>query len=151
LVPALAAWAAWRRLRGRPLPPRGWPLLGSLEMAAGFVVHLAATVLAWLPLQFLSLVLVLRGAALVARGRRFARRLTFPILFLFFMFPLPFAWTKAAGLWLQDVVGTASALVLNLFTVCYLRGNTLYLTAAARPLVIADECSGLRQIEAFVA
>ena len=67
------------------------------------------------------------------------------------MFPLPATWTNYAGFVLQDWVAQLSAAILDLFVVCYRRGNSLYLAGVPAPLVVAAECSGLRQIVSFVA
>ena len=150
LVPLISGWIAWCISRQMKVPAEGAVILGSLEILVGCLVHLAAVVIAWPPLDFFGLVFILRGIALVIGGRAWAKAYTFPIWFLFFMFPLPVTWTSAAAIWLQDVVSRVSAGVLNLFSVCYREGNTLYL-AGAEPLVVAEECSGLRQIVAFVA
>jgi exosortase/archaeosortase family protein len=56
-----------------------------------------------------------------------------------------------AGLWLQDRVAQVSAALIDPFVVCYRRGNSLYLAGVSEPLVVAAECSGLRQIVSFVA
>jgi exosortase len=52
---------------------------------------------------------------------------------------------------LQDWVAQISAAILDPFIVCYRRGNVLHLAGVPEPLVVAAECSGLRQIVAFVA
>jgi len=114
-------------------------------------VHGAATVLAAPLLDFLGLALVLHGLALLLGGQAWARGLRFPIVFLFFMFPLPSLLTSAVAVWLQDVVSGLSAEVLNLTWVCHRKGNALYLPGCEQPLFVAEECSGLRQLVAFVA
>lgn len=151
LVPLISGWLVWRwRRRGAPRV-QGQPLLGSLEMTAGGLLHLAATVVVWPPLDFVGLLLVLRGMALVVGGRNWAAELSFPGLFLFFMFPLPVTWTGALAIWLQEVVSWASAGILDLMWVCHRSGHSLFLAGLDQPLVVAEECSGLRQIIAFVA
>jgi len=71
--------------------------------------------------------------------------------FLFFMFPLPVTWTGAAAVWLQDTVSRVSAPVLNLFWICHRRGNELVIAGLEDNLLVAPECSGLRQLVAFLA
>jgi exosortase len=77
--------------------------------------------------------------------------LWFPILFLFFMFPLPVVWTSYAALWLQEWVSSISTEVLQMFLVCRRQGNAIFLAGLKDPLIVAEQCSGLRQIVAFVA
>ncbi|HMP58846.1 MAG TPA: exosortase/archaeosortase family protein [Gemmatales bacterium] len=148
LVPLAALALAWRR--GWPLgTPRPW--LGSFEMAAGLVIHLTAVVIPWPLLEFAGLFLMLRGWALSEGGEALARAWLFPSLFLFFMFPLPILWTNALAVWLQEWVSTGSAAVLNVVTVCHRQGYQLTLAGLGEPLVVAEECSGLRQLIAFLA
>jgi exosortase len=151
LVPLVSGWLAGRYLRRAGWPVAGDTRLGCLTVLAGCIVHLATLVAGWPPLDFVALALLLRGLAVAAGGRAWAGGFTFPILFLFFMFPLPVTWTGTAALWLQDGVSRVAAAVLNLFVVCYRRGNSLFLAGVPEPLVVAEECSGLRQIVAFVA
>lgn len=148
LVPLLAVGLAWRK--GTPSGASA-PALGSLTLASGIMLHLAAVVLRWPILDFAGLVLILRGWALCVGGRPLASAWLFPSLLLFFMFPLPVVWTNAAAVWLQEWVSRASAAVLNLITVCHREGYTLTLAGLSEPLVVAEECSGLRQMVAFVA
>jgi exosortase len=151
LVPLVSGWLAWRYWRQAGVPARADGGPGLAALASGCLLHLAALVTGWALLDFLALALVLRGFAVSLGGRVWARGFTFPILFLFFMFPLPGLCTTAAALWLQGMVSGASAAVLNLFTICYQRGHALHLSGMSQPLVVAAECSGLRQILAFVA
>lgn len=150
-IPILAAIPAWMYIRRTPLPMTAEPFLGCMYLAAGGVCHLVAQVVMWPPIDFFGLVLILRGLALAAGGRAWARGFTFPILFLFFMFPLPVKWTGYVSIWLQDVVSIVSATVLDPLITCYQRGNRLELVGVSKPLIVAEECSGLRQIVAFVA
>ncbi|MCI0459351.1 MAG: exosortase/archaeosortase family protein, partial [Gemmataceae bacterium] len=149
-VPVISGWLAWRQLNKHGIPASGEVPLGCALLLFGGVVHLAAVVIAWPPLDFVALVIILRGLAVTVGGRQWASDFTFPILFLFFMFPLPITWTSLVALWLQNVVSTVSAGILELFMVVHLRGHTLTV-AGVDPLVVAPECSGLRQIVAFVA
>lgn len=151
LIPLLSGWLCWRWFQTHPLPDQGSPLLGALDILAGCWLHLVSVLVLCPPVEFVSLAMVLRGLAVVAGGKSWARGLNFPIGFLFFMFPLPVPWMQAASVWLQEAVAKISGEVLDLFTVCHQRGTYITLAGAAQPLVVAPECSGLRQMEAFVA
>jgi exosortase len=151
LILPISAWLALRYIGRVGLPSQGQAGLGATGILLGCLFHLAAVVAGSLLIEFVGLALVLRGLAVTAGGRDWARGLAFPILFLFFMFPLPQTWTGAAAVWLQDWVSRISGDLLDLFIVCYRRGNSLFLPGLRDPLVVAEECSGLRQIVAFLA
>ena len=144
---ALAIWARWSDV----IPRQGNLTLGLLYLLVGSLVHFGALIFGWLLLDFAAMAFVLRGLAVVVGGRDWAWRLSFPILLLFFMFPLPEGWTARIAVWLQDIVSRASAGVFELFFVCMRKGNSLHIAGVSEPLFVAEECSGLRQIVAFVA
>lgn len=154
IVPFLSLFLAWRCCRRGPLPGVGDLRLGTMYVLTGGLFHAAAQVIHLPPIDFFSLVLVLRGLAIGVGGREWANRLIFPMLFLFFMFPLPVTWTGAFANWLQDVVSRMSRGILQLFIVVGGSGNTIRLRGqdgSIESLMVAEECSGLRQIVAFVA
>jgi exosortase len=151
LILPISGVLAGLALRRQGWPERGQWLLGSAYALVGCLVHSAAQVTAWPPLDFFALVFTFRGLALAAGGREWAAGFTFPTLFLFFMFPLPVTWTSYAALWLQDWVSRISGAVLDLLFVCHQRGTALHIAGLSEPLVVAEECSGLRQIVVFVA
>jgi len=150
-VPLISGWLAWRYLEKAGRPGAGEVGPGVASLVAGCITHLFAVTLGLAVIDFIALAMVLRGLAVCVGGRPWASGFTFPILFLFFMFPLPGLLTAMAALWLQNWVSACSAAVLELFTVCYRRGHSLLLAGVNEPLVVAAECSGLRQIVAFVA
>ena len=101
--------------------------LGVVFLIAGSLLHWLAIVV-WLPpVDFLALTTLLFGIALVIGGRRLAQQLQFPILFLFFMFPLPALLTDIAAVFLQGwVAGTAVYLMQAVIPV-YQQGYVIYL------------------------
>jgi exosortase len=151
LIPLISGWLAWHAFRQVGQPVQGDAFTGGSAIVAGCLLHFPALVSGWLFLDFFALVLVLRGIAVCVGGKTWARAFTFPILFLFFMFPLPENWTTGIALWLQNIVSQVSAALLDAVFVCYRRGNALYIAGVGAPLFVAEECSGLRQIVAFVA
>jgi exosortase len=150
LVPVVSGYLAvraWNRYGG---PQQGAPLGGLAWIVGGTLVHFLA-LLVWLPpLDFLALAAILFGAAVMVGGRKWASRFQFPILFLFFMFPLPAPWINQMTIWLQDNVTTLSTYVLDLFIPTNRVGNFLHPLGQA-PVEVGEACSGVRQMIAFVA
>jgi exosortase len=150
-VVPISLWLGWRMARRVGPPQGGEGLFASLNLLIGLVLQGAAVVVRWPPLSYLALICILRGTLVAAGGRRWADAFNFPLLFLFFMFPLPVTWTSYLSLWLQDIVARVSETVLSLFVVCHRVGHSLRIAGVDRSLVIAEECSGLGQIIAFAA
>src|SRR5262249_33494044 len=132
----------------------GWPDKGNVPaglvwLTGGCWLHLAAVLLWWPPIDFAALVTILHGLAVLAGGRQWARGFRFPILFLFFLFPLPVALTQPMAEWLQAVVARLSTHVLALFLPAHRNGYEILLPGAQ--LNVGEACSGLRQMLAFTA
>src|SRR5206468_4291265 len=108
LVPVVALFLAWREL-ARPDRPYGYSTSWVWWVAAGCCCRLLAAVVPLPPLDFLALAALLRGLALLVGGGGLARRLQFPILFLFFAFPLPAVLVDGAAVGLQGVVAEGAA------------------------------------------
>lgn len=151
LVLPISILLGWYALRDAPLSEGGELGRGMLNIVAGVVAHLGEVLISWIFLDFIALALVIRGIALIIGGGEWARRLRFPILFLFFMFPLPTAWTTWLALQLQEFVAMVAGAVLNVLFVCYRQGTSLQIAGVKEKLLVAEECSGLRQMIAFLA
>lgn len=151
VVVPISVWLGWRIYR-RVGPPRGGEGgFASINLVVGLLLQGLAVVVRWPPLSYLALICIVRGTLVAAGGRRWANAFNFPLLFLFFMFPLPVTWTSYLSLWLQEIVARVSETVLSLFVVCHRVGHSLRIAGVDRSLVIAEECSGLGQIIAFTA
>jgi exosortase len=146
-VPVVSAYLAWGVLRRQGLPAGGNYALGALLLGLGCLLHFA-TLLVGLPLvDFLALATMLFGLAVLVGGARWARGFAFPILFLFFMFPLPAVVDLRAAVGLQRVVATAATGVLQVFVPAYQQGNKIVLPGQS--LEVGAQCSGMRQVVAF--
>jgi exosortase len=125
--------------------------LGWIALVLGGLSHLVAILLVVPLLDFLTILLLVRGGLLFAGGRRWAAAFVFPLVFLVFMFPLPPMWLSTLALWLQDIAARVSETILSLFVVCTRNGHNIRIAGVDGSLVVAEECSGTRQIVAFVA
>jgi len=148
LVAPLAIYFAWERrakLRRIPIEPSWWgviPLgLGSLSLTIG---RLGAELMA----MRTAFVLTLIGLVLLLLGRRIFRALAFPLVFLFFMIPLPQSLVNIVAFPLQLVAADLAVNSLHALEIPALReGNIIHL--ATTELFVAEACSGLRSLMAL--
>ncbi len=151
LVPFIC-FALTLRAGSRAGPPvNGQKRMALLTLIPGGVLLMAATLIPWPLITFFALCLILRGTVVAIGGRAWAAYFTAPILFSFFMFPVPVTWTAYSALWLQDVVSRICANVVDLFIVCRRTGTILQLAGVSPSIYVGEECSGLRQIVCFLA
>lgn len=155
LVLPAAIVLAWRAALQHPLPDAaiGKPteLLGIGLVLLGILAQLLGVLSRFLPIEFLAMALILGGAVIFLGGVTWGRHFAFPIFFLIFLFPLPAALTSTIAVQLQNDVASLSNEVLGWFFLCYRRGNNIHIAGVEEPMFVAQECSGIRQVMAFVA
>jgi exosortase len=148
LVAPLALYFAWERrrdLQRAAIKPSWWGLiplaLGSLALMIGRLgVELTA--------MRTSFVLTLIGLQILLLGREVFRVLAFPMLFLFFMVPLPQSLVNVVAFPLQLMAADFAVETLHLLHIPALReGNIIHL--ADTQLFVAEACAGLRSLMAL--
>ena len=89
------------------------------------------------------------GAVLICFGTQFYRLIAFPLLFLFFMVPLPDSVVLRVSFPLQLLASKISHMVIQAVSIPVLReGNMLYFAEAQ--LEVAEACSGIRSLVAYI-
>jgi exosortase len=95
-----------------------------------------------------SFVLTLIGLQILLLGREVFRILMFPLLFLFFMVPLPQSFVNVVAFPLQLIAADFAVKTLHLLHIPALReGNIIHL--ANTQLFVADACAGLHSLMAL--
>ncbi len=158
MVPLISAYAVWARreelakLRAEVYWPGIMPLLvgigahyfWSLSPAPG--THM---------FQGAALVLCVAGLSLLLLGPRFFGILAFPIAYLAFGVTISEMVMNKITFQLQMVATHGSALLLQMLGFAVdLQGNTVTMTLSdgtSLPLNVAEACSGMRMVVAFVA
>jgi len=157
LVPLIGAYAAWQmRDRLAALAPRPfWP--GVIPVATGIGVYafFLLSNRANHMFQGFGMVVTIFGLVLLLLGPRMTLPLTFPIAYLLLGLTISEAVMNQVTFALQAVAAKGGNVMLNIIGyTTEIRGNTLSVTTAGGetvPLNIAEACSGLRMVVAFVA
>jgi len=145
LVPLFSGFLVWqRRKQLAALPPQGsW--IGLPVLLAGVGALLLGDLTAENFLMRSSLIVVLTGLVLFHLGRDSFRVLAFPLLFLFFMVPLPATLFYAIAFPLQSLAARNAAWTLDHLGIpVLLDGNVIHLTRLS--LGVAEACSGIRSL-----
>lgn len=146
------AYRAWRRA-GPPWQTEVRPgelVLGEGLLALGLVLHFLASFLGMLLLDVVALILILRAGLLLLGGRQAVRNHGFACLFLIFMAPLPIVWYQPLANLMQRLVTSLSASVIGALGVPVFAEGYL-LSVPGHSMEMAEACSGLRQLTAFLA
>lgn len=152
LVPIVSGLLLWHRRpeNWRRLPIQGGAVAGSLLILFALFIKGLTLLVASLFLESTSMLLALAGVILTLGGWTIGRWFAAPMAFLFFMVPWPSAAYSRLAMPLQLLVSRWSAAALETASIPVLReGNLLHLPG--QTMHVAEACSGLRQLTAFLA
>jgi exosortase len=145
----LAFYFAWERRRALQAAQPRPAAAGAALIALSLGVWLAGIFGAELFLTRVSLIGVIAGTIWFLWGWQHLRILTFPILFLFLMVPLPAIIFNQIAFPLQLFASQVGELAISVAGIPVLRdGNILRLPS--RTLEVAEACSGIRSLVSLV-
>lgn len=145
LVPVVSAFFAWRLWRSWPVEARrpAPANVGLIVALLGLSVYLVALLQRAYFVAALTMIVILAGLLGALLGTAALRRMTFPVLFLIFMVPLPFI--EPLSVPMAQVTGAISAGVVRLLGVP-ITVNGAQISLPNAELVVGAQCSGLRSI-----
>jgi exosortase len=151
LVPFFSAFLVWKRreaVRRALVGVGSW--FGFVVLLAGASMLIVGQVGAENFLSRSSFIVVIAGLVLFHYGWPLLRVLRGPLLFLFFMIPLPSILFYAVAFPLQNIAARNAAWALDVLGVpVLLDGNVIYLTNLA--LGVTEACSGIRSLISLLA
>ncbi|RJP60912.1 MAG: exosortase/archaeosortase family protein [Candidatus Auribacter fodinae] len=150
LIPFISGFLVWRRRAD--LKKALWSYSGGtiVFLIMGFVMLFMASAWRFYFLGGLSLLVVLYGLTEYIFGRTIRKIMFFPILFLFFMVPIPEAWIANINLNLKFFATGIAVRFVELFGLALVQeGSRLYLPEGV--MTVGDVCSGLRSLISLLA
>lgn len=151
LVPLVAAFLLWRErstLRECALAPCWW--LGAALLVAALILRTCGYLFMFWSAMDYSLILTMAGLVLMVAGGQVFRRVWLILLFLFLMFPLPDTVHNLVSGPLQRVATMGSVFLLEASGTSVSRQGNMVLLGESIPVTVAEACSGLRMLTAFV-
>lgn len=149
LIVPLAFYFAWERramLKRAAIRPSWWGLPVMLLGTASLLVGRLGVELTSMRAAY---VLTLIGIVLLTLGWQVFKVISFPLLFLFLMIPLPQSLVNVIAFPLQLIAADVAVQALYLLEIPALReGNIIHL--ANTQLFVAEACSGLRSLMALL-
>lgn len=119
-------------------------------LVLGFFILLLASLWRFYFLGGLSMLVVLYGSIEYLLGKHVRKLFFFPILFLFFMVPIPEAWIAVINLKLKFFATEVAVRIVELFGISVVQeGSRLFFTDGL--MTVGDVCSGLRSLISLLA
>ncbi len=145
LIIPIASYLVWERRRALADAPNSPSLAGLGAIGLGLALLVAGVLGAELFLTRISLLWVLAGAIVFVLGWRHLQILSFPLLFLALMIPIPVLIFNHLAFPLQLFASRVGAAGLSALDIPVLReGNVIAL--ASIQLEVAEACSGIRSL-----
>ena len=149
LIVPLAAWFAYERKFKLARAPIEGSWLGLIPLSIGTLTLAVGRLGVELMNMRVSFVFTVIGLVLLVLGRPMFRILSFPLLFLFLMVPIPKSVVNIIAFPLQLLATDFAVKALYLLGIPALReGNIIHL--ANTQLFVAEACSGLRSLTALI-
>ena len=150
LVLPIALIILWVRRGSFPseaLKPSAW---GFVLLGSGFLVRYLGVIYYLDPLVYFSVIVTCAGFCLLLTGWRVLYWALPGILFLAFLFPMPFGVERSFSFTLQGVATTASCWLLQFVgEPAYASGHVIHIRE--QTLDVVQACSGLRMLVGFLA
>ena len=151
LVPLVAAFLVWRERKALSqcvVAPCWWGGIVLLVLAE--TTRMFGLLFMRLSMERYALVLAIAGLVLMVAGRQVFRRVVWILLFLFLMVPLPTVVHNLISPPLQRVATTGSVFLLEAVGISVSQQGNVVVLNGETPLAVAEACSGLRMLTAFI-
>jgi exosortase A len=149
LVPLISAFFIWNKREELSRAEVGSSSWGLVILAMSMVLYLLAFTGQVAVVARLMIVTSLIGLVLFNYGREVFGLLKFPLIYLVFMIPIPVTIYNLIAFPLQLFATKVSHFLISLVQIpVYREGNMLYFVQTQ--LEVADACSGIRSMMAFV-
>ncbi|HOP48877.1 MAG TPA: exosortase/archaeosortase family protein, partial [Desulfobacteraceae bacterium] len=149
LVPLISAYLVWQKrddLQKTPVSVNGW---GVVILCVSLIFYILSFAGAAAVVSRAMIVFSLIGLVIFNFGSAIFSLIKFPLFYLLFMIPVPVSIYGIVAFPLQLFATRVSELLLHLVSIpVYREGNMLYF--AQTQLEVAEACSGLRSMTAFI-
>ena len=151
LVPLVVIIFVWRdRKAFAALRPRPSWLSGIVVLLLAEIAKFYGFLSMRQSMERYALVLAVAGTVLFVMGREVFRRILWMVLFLFLMVPLPNVIHSRVGPPLQRLATSGSVFLLEAFGTRVTQQGNVVMLGDNTPMAVAEACSGLRMLTAFV-
>ena len=150
IVPFFAGYLIWKQKDKLQSTPISGTWVGLPVLLIGIAALVFGEIGAQDFIAGSSLIIVLSGLVLFNLGPAIFKIVSFPLLFLFFMIPLPAVIFYAIAFPLQTIAAKSATLALDLLGVpVLLEGHVIHLSHTT--LGVTEACSGIRSLISLLA
>jgi len=131
--------------------PRSFTSFGLALIILALLIHFASVIAGVFFMSGFSILLLVFGISLYLFGKEITKKISFPLSFLIFMFPLPLVAINAVSFPMRMFVTKSSVFILNIFTNIPVKREGFQILFPKGSLVVENPCSGLRSLIVMLA
>jgi len=150
LIPVVGAFMIWQKrdlLTQQKINPSTW---GIIIILAAMLMNIVGAISAEMFTMRTSLIVCITGTVVYLFGFRTFLIISIPVIYLFFMIPIPKVIWNQISFPLQLMAAELASTMVQLLGIPILReGNILHLSNTS--LEVVDACSGLRSLNSLLA
>ncbi|MDA9762189.1 exosortase/archaeosortase family protein [Desulfobacterales bacterium] len=124
--------------------------IGLVMIVFTFLLHIVATMVDINFISGFSMFFFIVGCFLYLLGGKITRELSFPILFLLFMFPIPGVYIDILGLPTKTIATTIGLGIIDLIDISYFRDG-FRIQLAESTMFVGTPCNGMKSLISFAA
>jgi exosortase len=151
LVPIVSAVLIWLKRRELKDIPLSYSKRGLLLIILALSMHLVSSREGVFFISGFSIVVFIFGASLFLFGSGITKRVSFPMLFLIFMIPLPLVAVNAISLPIRKIVIKSAMVILDNFLNLPVKREGFQIFLPHASLVVENLCGGLRSLIVMLA
>lgn len=150
LVPFITGFLIWKKRKLLKTKSTKHSMLGIVLILLAGTLHIFGTILYVFSLSAFSIIILIIGIVLFLWGKDITKCIWFPLVYLFFMIPLPMAIISLISFPLKMFAVEIGAWLVRIANVpVYKEGFNIFIPAGR--LLVGNPCSGLRSLIAFLA
>jgi len=150
LIPFVTGYLIWQKRDELTLIKPEKSPLGMVIIVFGLVIHLLSSILRIYFSSGFSMIIVLLGLIAHFYGNQILKKVLFPILFLFFMVPLPMVVITNISFQMKLFAATLATGILNNMGLPAIQEGSI-LKMRHTYVIVDDVCSGLRSLISLTA
>ncbi len=150
LIPFISAYLIWEKREYISTLPNSFSVCGIIIVIVAFIAHITGTIFYVFSISGFSIFILIIGIGILIFGKEVTKIISFPLLFLIFMFPIPLAFILKISYPLKMITAQFGVEAISIFGIPIYREG-FYITIPSGQLIIGNPCSGLRSIITFLA
>lgn len=151
LIPFVTTFLIWLKRENLAISKVKYSLLGLALIIISLVIHFLSMLTEVFFISGFSIIPLVFGISLFLYGKEITNEISFPLAFLFFMFPIPLVVINSISFPLKMMVTKSAVAILRSTLNIPIRNEGFQIFFPNASLIVENVCSGLRSLITMLA